>query len=175
MLRALGCRFSRLLSVCFYTINVPETATLATMNGKEPLVQRQLCLLGGRGVFCSAKGKCVPLYLECVFVSHSLTILFADAFLLFLHMLLVRALYANYYIDFCIIKFFFISTTMAIECQRKLSPRSLPFSGTAKLSYSRQMRATLSRMCFCFSFIDNFIRWCVFIVSTYVTGSSAIC
>ena len=26
----------------------------------------------------------------------------------------------------------------------------------------RQMRATLSRMCFCFSFIDNFIRWCVF-------------
>ena len=90
------------------------------------------------------QGKCVPLYLECVFVSHSLTILFADAFLLFLHMLLVRALYANYYIDFCIIKFFFISTTMAIECQRKLSPRSLPFSGTAKLSYSRQqMRADI--------------------------------
>ena len=123
---------------------VMRTATLATMNGKEPLVQRQFCLLGGRGVFCSAKGKCVPLYLECVFVSHSLTILFADAFLLFLHMLLVRALYANYYIDFCIIKFFFISTTMAIECQRKLSPRSLPSSGTAKLSYSRQqMRADI--------------------------------
>ena len=58
--------------------------TLATTNGKEPLVQRQFCLLGGEEFSAPQKGKCAPtLYIECVFVSHSLTILFAEAFICF--------------------------------------------------------------------------------------------
>ena len=58
--------------------------SLATTNGKEPLVQRQFCLLGGEEFSAPQKGKCAPtLYIECVFVSHSLTILFAEAFICF--------------------------------------------------------------------------------------------
>ena len=70
--------------ISVFTQVKPWKAILATTNGKEPLVQRQFRLLGREEFSAPQKGKCAPtLYIECVFVSHSLTILFAEAFICF--------------------------------------------------------------------------------------------